>query len=119
MEYKQFVIRAFEAEFGKWRARIWRANGKSLRATGRGKPREFVTGLDSPTAVAAVLMAMTVIDAGTFSRAKQAYTEKFWRPRGGRSSLLALRLRPRRSTSRPRRMQNRRVAYNERSGNEC
>jgi hypothetical protein len=29
--------------------------------------------------VAAMLMAMRVVDAGTFSRDTEAYTEKFWR----------------------------------------
>jgi hypothetical protein len=79
MEYKAFVIRAFEHEAGRWRARIWRASGKPLRASGRKK--EFVTGVDAPTAAAAMSMAMKAIDAGTFSRHKGAYTEKFWRRR--------------------------------------
>ena len=81
MEYKAFVIRTFERDPGRWRARIWRANGKPLRAGGRKK--EFVTSLDAPTAAAALSMAMRVIDAGTFSCSghKGAYTEKFWRRR--------------------------------------
>jgi hypothetical protein len=119
MEYKQFVIQAFETEFGSWRARIWRTNGKTLRATGRRKPREFVTGVDSPTPVAAILMAMTVIDTGTFSRAKETYTEKFWRPRHRRSGLSAARESSSRTASRRRGAQNRRAAYKERSGTEC
>ncbi len=119
MDYKQFVIQAFETEFGTWRSRIWRANGRSLRATGRRKPREFITGVDAPTAVAAILMAMTVIDAGTFSRAKESYTEKFWRPRGGRSGAILLRNRVRRPASRGRRMENHRAASNEQAGHEC
>ncbi len=70
MEYKAFVIRAFGHETGGWRARIWRASGKPLRASGRKK--EFLTGLDAPTAAAAMSMAMRVIDAGTFSRHNEA-----------------------------------------------
>jgi hypothetical protein len=119
MEYKQFVIQAFETGLGAWRARIWRANGKSLRATGRKKPRKFVTGLDSPTAIAAIVMAMAVIDAGTFSRTKEAYTEKFWRPRARRSDGLALREGPSRAASRSRGGTNRRAARKERPRWEC
>jgi hypothetical protein len=62
---------------------------------------------------------MTVIDAGTFSRAKEAYTEKFWRPRRGRSSAIVLRNRSRRSASRARQMQSPPIAYKESSGKEC
>jgi hypothetical protein len=116
MEYRQFVIQAFETETGRWRARIWRANGKSLRATGRRKPREFVTGLDSPTAVAAIVMAMTVIEAGTFSRTKEAYTEKFWRLRRRRSAALGEGASQ--TSGRNRGAPNRRAAYKERPGNE-
>ena len=79
MEYKQFVIKSLEHKPGQWRARIWRANGKPLRAVGRKNLEQFVTTLDAPTPVAAMLMAMRVVDAGTFSRDTEAYTEKFWR----------------------------------------
>lgn len=51
-------------------------------AVAGGRPQEleqFVTTLDAPTPVAAMLMAMRVVDAGTFSRDTEAYTEKFWR----------------------------------------
>jgi hypothetical protein len=50
-----------------------------LRAGGRKNLEQFVTTLDAPTPVAAMLMAMRVVDAGTFSRDTEAYTEKFWR----------------------------------------
>jgi hypothetical protein len=86
MEYKQFVIKSLEHKPGRWRARIWRANGKPLRAVGRKNLEQFVTTLDAPTPVAAMLMAMRVVDAGTFSRDTEAYTEKFWR-RQRRSSV--------------------------------
>jgi hypothetical protein len=78
LEYKQFIIHAFEREFGKWRARIWRLNGAPIAMTGRTKLRRFVTGLDAKTAPAAILMAMAAIDAGTFS-AHRVHSEKFWR----------------------------------------
>ena len=30
VEYKRFIVRAFEQEIGKWRARIWRVDGRQL-----------------------------------------------------------------------------------------
>ncbi len=81
MEYKQFVVQAFEQEPGKWRARIRRIDGAPIVVTGRKKQGEFVTGLDAKTAPAAMLMAMAAIDAGTFSLLRRV-TEKFWRFQG-------------------------------------
>jgi hypothetical protein len=82
MEYKQFIIRAFETEAGKWRACVRRANGKPLKATGRTKLEKFVTGIDASTPDAAMIMAMAAIDAGSFSRNTARSTERFWRRNG-------------------------------------
>jgi hypothetical protein len=79
VQYKQFVIDAFQQAPGKWRARIRRANGKPLRATGRAKLEQFITDLDATSAIAAMVAAMEVIDAGCFSRRTVRSTEKFWR----------------------------------------
>jgi len=78
MDYKQFVVRAFEHEPGKWRARISRVDGTPIKVIGRRKIREFVTGLDAKTAPAAMSMAMDAIEAGTFSPHRQD-AERFWR----------------------------------------
>jgi hypothetical protein len=71
MEYKQFVVKAFEREPGKWRASVERANGKALiRGTGRQRRTldKFITGMDATAAEAAMQMAMAAIDANAFSR---------------------------------------------------
>jgi hypothetical protein len=70
MEYKQFVVRAFEREPGKWRACIKRANGKAImaRLDHRLKLAKFTTGVDAKSAQAAMLMAMAAIDADAFSK---------------------------------------------------
>jgi hypothetical protein len=70
MEYKQFIVQAFEREPGKWRASVERANGKALMiTTNRRQLAKFVTGVDAKSAQAAILMAMAAIDAGAFSKA--------------------------------------------------
>jgi hypothetical protein len=70
MEYKQFVVRAFEREPGKWRASVERASGKVIRPTVDHRPRiaKFVTGMDAKSAQAAMLMALAAIDSGAFSK---------------------------------------------------
>jgi hypothetical protein len=71
MEYKQFVVKAFEREPGKWRASVERANGKALlRAMARRRRAldKFITGMDATAAEAAMRMAMAAIDANAFSR---------------------------------------------------
>jgi hypothetical protein len=70
MEYKQFIVMAFEREPGKWRANVWRANGKAITGPTDHRPRlaKFVTGMDSKSAQAAMLMALAAIDAGAFSK---------------------------------------------------
>ena len=85
MEYKRFVVQAFERELGKWRASIRRADGKPVKVIGRKKLEQIVTRFDAPTAVAAILIAMAAIDAGTFVR-DRVDTERLWRRRRGRSS---------------------------------
>jgi 2-iminoacetate synthase ThiH len=71
MEYKQFVVKAFEREPGKWRASVERANGKALlkaMARRRRALDKFITGMDATAAAAAMQMAMAAIDANAFSR---------------------------------------------------
>jgi hypothetical protein len=63
VEYKRSIVRAFEQESGKWRARIWRVDGAPIALAGRRKLRCFVTGIDANTAPSAMLMAMDAIDA--------------------------------------------------------
>ncbi len=78
MEYKRFIVRAFEQDFGKWRARIWRVDGAPIALAGRKKLQFFVTGIDANTASDALLMAMAAVDAGTFS-ANRVHRERYWR----------------------------------------
>jgi hypothetical protein len=69
MEYKQFIVKAFERAPGKWRASVERANGKVIMATlDRPKLAKFVTGVDAKSAQVAMLMALAAIDAGAFSK---------------------------------------------------
>ena len=69
MEYKQFIVKAFEHEPGKWRASVERANGKPLLASRRmASFTEFVTAMDTTTPEAAMQMALAAIDSGAFSR---------------------------------------------------
>jgi hypothetical protein len=68
MEYKHFVIKAFERKPSKWRAIVQRSDGKPMMVTGRAKLDKFVTGVDATTAQSALLMAMAAIDAEAFSR---------------------------------------------------
>jgi hypothetical protein len=69
MEYKQFIVKAFERAPGKWRASVERVNGKVIMATlDRPKLAKFVTGMDAQSAQAAMLMALAAIDAGAFSK---------------------------------------------------
>jgi hypothetical protein len=78
MEYKEFYIRAFERETGKWRARVRRTNGMPLL---RGKRlAEYITDGDAKTAADALKMAMATVDAGSFlPRSKRKTHERFWR----------------------------------------
>ena len=71
MEYKRFVVKAFEREPGKWRASVERANGKVLlRAIARRRRAldKFITSMDAAAAEAPMQMAMAAIDANAFSR---------------------------------------------------
>jgi hypothetical protein len=71
MEYKRFIVKAFEREPGKWRASVERANGKvllKLIAHRRRTLDKFVTGMDAKAADAATRMAIAAIDANAFSR---------------------------------------------------
>ena len=71
MEYKQFVVKAFEREPGKWRASVQRANGKALLSAMTRSRRaidKFTTCMDATAADAAMRMAMAAIDANAFSR---------------------------------------------------
>jgi hypothetical protein len=79
MEYKGFVIRAFERELGKWRAAVRRPHGIPLKAKDQKRLYCFVTSPDAATATDALLLALEAIDAGAFSRGTVRSTEKFWR----------------------------------------
>jgi hypothetical protein len=68
MEYKRYVVTAFEREPGKWRGRIRRSDGKPLWTRYRKRLMEFVTGSDTKSPAASLLLAIRAIDAGTFSR---------------------------------------------------
>jgi hypothetical protein len=92
MEYKHFVVRTFEREPGKWRAKILRYIGKPL-FTGRKSVVHYVTGVDRTTPSAALLVALEAIDAGAFSRSA-TLPEKFWRRRGQRSNARTIDDRP-------------------------
>jgi hypothetical protein len=82
MEYQGFVVEAFEQDPGKWRAKLYRSNGRPL-INGSKRIWRFVTGVDATTASAALLLALAAIDSGTFVRAAPL-PEKFWRGRGQR-----------------------------------
>ncbi|HUI14858.1 MAG TPA: hypothetical protein VL048_15475 [Xanthobacteraceae bacterium] len=75
MQYQRFLISAFEREPEKWRAKVRRADGMPVIIRGLKKLDEFVTGIDSNTAQAALLAAMAAIDAGTFSQNRGRATE--------------------------------------------
>ena len=70
MEYRHFLLRAFQREPGKWRASVKRIDGKPLMLVGseRAKLEKFVTGIDSATPKDALLVAIAAIEAGAFSR---------------------------------------------------
>jgi hypothetical protein len=78
MQYKTFLIKAFQPEDGKWRARITRAHGRPLTSADP-KRRELITSVDCSSAVEALTMAMETIDAPSFSGCTEPSTEKYWR----------------------------------------
>jgi hypothetical protein len=79
MEYKQFIIEAFQQEPGNWRARVRRKSGRPLKASGRSKSKVYITESDAASADEALIIAMQIIDGGKFSRETIRSTEKFWR----------------------------------------
>ena len=79
MEYRGFVVRAFEREPGKWRAKVLRP-GREPLIKGRTKIMQFIIGMDRTTPSAALLAALEAIDAGAFSRAP-TLPETYWRSR--------------------------------------
>jgi hypothetical protein len=86
MEYKQFVIQAFEQVPGQWRAKISRNDGKPLTFNGQRAAHRFINGFSATTAANALLLAMEAIDRGTVATAEKAPIERFWR----RSSTIEL-----------------------------
>jgi len=74
MEYKQFIVKYFEREPGKWRAIVKRSDGKPITVSGRVKLSQFVTAVDATTAEAALQAAIAAIDAGAFSRRSASET---------------------------------------------
>jgi hypothetical protein len=81
VDYKQFMISAFEREPGRWRARVRR----TAFVQGHTKVFEFVTKTDSSTAVDALTVAMNAIDVGEFSPPGRRSSERFWRIKRGRA----------------------------------
>jgi len=70
MEYKHFVLSAFQHKPGQWRASVKRSDGMPLVVLGphRLEISESTTHLDSLTAKEALRVAIAAIDAGAFSR---------------------------------------------------
>jgi hypothetical protein len=79
MEYKGFVVKAFERGHGTWRAIVCRTNRQPLKAKDHKKKYHFMTPRDATTAVDALLLALEAIDSGFFARNTVRSTEKFWR----------------------------------------
>jgi len=69
MEYKHFLVKAFQQMPGKWRASVERTDGTPLVVVGPHKVKiaQSVTHIDSLTAEEALRMAIEAIDAGAFS----------------------------------------------------
>jgi hypothetical protein len=69
MEYKHFVLNAFQQRPGKWRASVKRSDGTPLAEVGPHKMRiaQSITHVDSLTAEDAFGLAIEAIDAGAFS----------------------------------------------------
>jgi hypothetical protein len=79
MNYRGFLIEAFEQAPGQWRARISRPHRRPLKSIRRGL-REFITGVDQSSAAAALTMAMEAIDTDPLFHPKaEARAERFWR----------------------------------------
>jgi hypothetical protein len=79
MEYRHFVLNAFQQGPGKWRASVKRSDGTPLSVVGPHNVTiaQSVTHVDSLTAEGALLMAIEAIDAGAFSNgATQARASK-------------------------------------------
>ena len=84
MEYKHFIVNAFQQRPGKWRAGVKRSDGTPLVVVGPHKLKiaQSVTHVDSLRAEDAVSMAIEAIDAGAFShRATQARAPRARWPR--------------------------------------
>jgi ActR/RegA family two-component response regulator len=69
MEYKHFIVNAFQQRPGKWRASVKRSDGTALAVVGphRVTIAQSITHVDSLTAEEAVHIAIEAIDAGAFS----------------------------------------------------
>ena len=66
MEYKHFVINAFERVAGKWRAGVSRTGGKALLVNGRRRTKNVEIDRDETTGAAALLLAMAAIRRGIY-----------------------------------------------------
>ena len=73
MEYKQFIVKLFEREPGKWRATVRRSDGRpdGLRPR-KSETRRICYWHSAMTAEAALLAAMAAIDAGAFAEGRRA-----------------------------------------------
>ena len=74
MDYKHFVVIAFQQSPGKWRASVKRSDGTPLAVVGPQKVQitQSVTPIDSLTAEEALRRAIEAIDAGAFSYSASA-----------------------------------------------
>jgi hypothetical protein len=106
MQYKGFDIKTFEQEPGKWRARIFRANGRPSNDTNQ-KLQEFVASADPSSAVDTLILAMEAID-DLLSRNSNWKMERHWRVllrtseiSGRGPALMRRKLRRRQRTERP------------------
>ena len=85
MEYKGFIVRAFEREPGKWRASVQRPKVKPRRR--RRTIVKVVTIIDEPEAPDALLTAFAVIDAGGIFSRQRVTDEKLWRIKRKRRTI--------------------------------
>ena len=69
MEYRHFIVNAFQQRPSKWRASVRRSDGTPLAVVGphKAKIAQSVTHIDTLTAEDALRMAIEAIDAGAFS----------------------------------------------------
>jgi hypothetical protein len=88
MEYKQFIVQAFEREPGKWRASVQHGNGKLLW-NGRSNIVKFVTAIDAKTPEAAMQMALAAIGSRRILAPTSGFVGLFCAPGESAVELLS------------------------------